>query len=88
MEELRRRSEDKGVVTRAWDWIDDRNIDKHVVSLAILYGTIKVTEWAMKYASAETDKSGAEVAMVIAAVAAPYMALQAAALKFYFEARS
>lgn len=83
----RDRSSDRGWLTRVWDWIDERNIDKHAVSMGIFYGTVKITTWAMAYASAETDKSGIEVAAVIAAVAAPYMALQAAALKFYFEAR-
>lgn len=86
-EEPRRRSEDTGWITRWWDWIDARDIDKHVVSVAILFGTVKVTHWAMAYASAESDKSGAEVAMVIAAVVAPYMALQAAAIQQYFKAR-
>lgn len=85
--EPRRRSEDAGWLTRWWDWVDERDIDKHAVSLAILYGTVKVTHWAMGYASAVTDKSGIEVAAVIAAVAAPYMALQAAAINFYFRAR-
>lgn len=88
VEEPRRRNEDSGWLTRWWDWIDKRDIDKHGVSIAILWGTVKVTEWAMKYASIETDKSGIEVAAVIAAVAAPYMALQAAAISFYFKARS
>lgn len=87
IDEPRQRSEDQGPLTRMWDFIDKRDIDKHVVSLAILMGTVKVTQWAMAYASAETDKSGAEVAMVIAAVVAPYMALQAAAIQQYFKAR-
>ena len=87
VDEPRRRSEDTGWITRAWDWIDARDIDKHFVSLAILGGTIRISEWAMTYASAETDKSGLEVAAVIAAVTAPYMALQAAAIGFYFRAR-
>ena len=88
IDEPRRRSEDDGWVTRAWDWIDERDIDKHFVSLAILYGTVRIKEWAMGYASADTDKSGLEVAAVIAAVSAPYMALQAAAIAFYFKART
>ena len=87
VEEPRRRSEDTGWITRWWDWIDSRDIDKHVISVAILWGTVKVTEWAMRYASLETDKSGVEVAAVIAAVCAPYCALQAAAISFYFKAR-
>lgn len=70
--------------TQAWDWVDRRQIDAYVVSIAILYGTVKVTEWAMNYAAAH---AGEQVALTIAAVTAPYMALQAAALKFYFDAR-
>lgn len=84
----RRRSEDTGWITRLWDWIDERDIDKHALSLGIFFGTIRITQWAMGYASAVTDKSGIEVAAVIAAVSAPYMALQAAALAFYFKART
>lgn len=88
LEEPRQRSEDQGWLTRCWDWIDKRDIDKHAVSLAILYGTVDVIRWAQGYASAETDKSGLEVAAVIGAVVAPYMALQAAAIAWYFRART
>lgn len=85
--EQRRRAEDMGRLVTFWNWVDDRDIDKHAVSLAILWGTWKITEWSMAYASAATSKSGIEVAAVIAAVSAPYMALQGYALKQYFEAR-
>lgn len=84
----RRRADDRGWLTRGWDWIDSRDIDKHLLSLGIFYGTIKITSWAMSYASAFTTKNGVEVAAVIAAVMAPYMALQAAAVRFYFDSRS
>ena len=85
----RRRSEDKGWLTRAWDWIDARDIDKHAVSLGVFYGTIKITEWAVSYANAAAalGRSGLETAAVIGSVVAPYMALQGAAIKFYFDAR-
>lgn len=89
-----RRGGDKGWLcwlamraSQAWDWIDARDIDKHFVSLAVLYGTISVTSWAMDFA-ANGDRPGLEVAAIIAAVCAPYMALQAASIKWYFEARS
>ncbi len=75
-------------LTRIWDWVDKREIDKHVISAAILYGTINVLAWAMHYAATNTDKAGSDVALVIAAVTAPYMALQAAAIRFYFDART
>ena len=74
-------------MTRFLDFIDERDIDKHAVSLAILYGTVDVLRWAENYASLYNEKSGLEVAAVIAAVAAPYMALQGAAISFYFKAR-
>lgn len=73
--------------SETWDWIDDRDIDKHAVSLAILFGTVKVTAWAMRFAETHGEKTGIEAAAIIGAVVAPYMALQAAALAFYFRAR-
>jgi hypothetical protein len=76
-------------LARFWDWIDKRGVDKHLVSIAILWGTVKVTEWAMAYASLHNDPAnGVGVAAIIGAVSGPYMALQAAAIKFYFESRS
>ncbi len=90
-----RRGEDTGVwcwiaqrCSQGWDWIDKRQIDKHAVSLAILYGTVKITGWAMEYAATHGEKSGIEAAAIIAAVSAPYMAMQAAAIAFYFKARA
>lgn len=89
-----RRSTDNGflctLALRAgqfWDFVDKRDIDKHLISLAILVGTVIVTRWGMWFAENITGYTGTEVAMLIAAVLAPYMAMQAAALKFYFEAR-
>lgn len=75
-------------LARLWDWIDKRAIDKHVLSVGIFWGTARLTEWAMVFAAAHADKPGIEIAAIIAAVTAPYMALQAAAIKFYFEART
>lgn len=73
---------------RLWDWVDRRQIDKHALSVGIFYGTVKLTEWAMLYAAAHPDKPGIDIAAIIAAITAPYMALQAAAIKFYFDARA
>lgn len=74
-------------MSELWDWVDARDIDKHAVSVAIMIGTYKLTDWAMSYAATHPDKSGIELAAVIAAVTGPYMALQAAAVAFYFNAR-
>ena len=89
-----RRYTDSGIgiiaasLKRLWDFIDERDIDKHIVSLFILWGTWKITDWSMGFAAALGAKPGIEVAAVIAAVTAPYMALQAAAIAFYFRSRS
>ena len=88
-----RRSDDRGALcwlamraSQTWDWIDNRDIDKHALSVAILAGTLFVTRWAMHYAESSA-RPGLEVAAIIAAVLAPYMALQAAAIAWYFKAR-
>ena len=73
--------------TRAWDWIDRRQIDAHVVSAIILYGSIKITTWAMQFVNLHPDKPGLEVAAIISVVMLPWSGLQAAAIKFYFETR-
>jgi hypothetical protein len=85
----RRRAEDRGWLTRAWDWIDARDIDKHALSIGIFYGTVKITEWAISYAQAAAalGRPGLDTAAVLGAVTAPYMALQAMALKWYFDSR-
>lgn len=87
---MNRRSTDGlfGLLSRWWDFIDQRDIDKHFVSLMVLWGTYKLTTWAMFYVTSCADKTGIEIAAIIAAVTGPYMALQAAAIKFYFDART
>lgn len=89
-----RRSDDRGWLcvvamrcSQLWDFVDKRDIDKHAVSLAVLFGTVQITAWSMQYAT-KADRPGLEVAAIIAAVSAPYMALQAAAIAFYFKARA
>lgn len=89
-----RRYDDLGFLCRVaryasmgWDWFDKRQILERFVSLAILFGTVKVTSWAMDFASTHSEKTGFEAATIIAAVAAPYMALQGAAIAFMFKAR-
>jgi hypothetical protein len=83
-----RRGSDKWYApfTHFWDWVDERDIDKGVISLVILYGTWELTRWAMDYAM-NGQRPGLEIAAIIAAVTTPYMALQGAAIKFYFESR-
>lgn len=85
-EEPRRRSEDTGWLTRSWDWIDKRQIDAYAVSLVILYGTVDIMRWAMHFAETG-NRPGLEVAAIVGAITGPYSILQAAAIKFLFDAR-
>lgn len=71
--------------SETWEWVDKRDIDKYAVSIFIMTGTWKLTEWAVGYAN--THEASVQGAAMIAAVTAPYMALQAAAIAFYFKAR-
>ena len=90
---MRRRDDDSWLclvairTSQFWDWIDKRQIDAYAVSFLILWGTIRITEWAMDFADAQPGKSGVEVAAIIAAVMVPWSGLQAAAIKFLFDAR-
>ena len=70
-----------------WDWVESRKIDKHVVTAFTLYYMVYLIMWAERFASANSGKSGLEVAAIIAAVHAPYMALQTFVLRFYFNDR-
>jgi len=47
---------------------------------------VQIVNWAMRFAE-HGDRPGLEIAAIIGAVVAPYMALQGAALKWYFDAR-
>ncbi len=74
-------------MSELWDFIDRRDIDKHTVSVCIMAGTYRLTEWAMNYAALNPDKTGSEIALIITAVTGPYMLLQTAAVGFYFKSR-
>lgn len=89
-EDLRRRATDRWFepLTILWDWIDKRDIDKHIVAGLVLWMTFKITDWAMHLAMNHPEKTGLEIAAIIGAIMVPWSALQAAAIKFFFEARS
>lgn len=68
-----------------WDFIDKRDIDKHLSFWALMYGTVKITEWGMIFASLHPDMDGLKMAAVIGAVLGPYTVLMTAATKWYYE---
>lgn len=71
-----------------WDFIDDRDIDKHLVSVFVMIGTISLVKWSMAFAEANVSRPGLDIAAIIAAVNTPYMALQGAVINFYFKSRT
>ena len=89
-----RRADDKGFLCRiawyasaCWEFIDRRQIDAYAVSVAIMYGTVVITSWAMGFVDAHPEVDGFKSAAVIAAIMGPWSALQAAAIRFLFDAR-
>lgn len=95
MSETGRRAEDRGWMCLAarrasqfWDFIDRRQIDAYAISVAILAGTIKITDWAMEFVDSHPDIDLSKAALVIGAVMVPWSGLQAAAVKFLFDART
>ena len=92
--EARRRATDRGTLCRIawyasafWRFIDRRQIDAYAVTGAIMYGTVVITSWAMDFVDLHPEIDGMKSAAVIAAVMTPWSALQAAAVKFLFDAR-
>ena len=91
----RERATDRGPIARFmlqlslfWDWVDERDIDKQLVSIAVLIGTYRITTWLFQFVEHHMDKSGVELAAVVAAITVPWCTLQAAVVAFYFKARS
>lgn len=90
-----RRSADRGPLcwlaaraSQGWDWIDKRQIDNHIVAAITIWGTIRITEWAMTFTDMHPEKPGLEIAAIIGAIMVPWAALQTAVVKFYFDARA
>lgn len=81
----RRRVADRGWLARAWQFVDDSQLDAHVLTVFLGWGTYKVTAWAFAYTAAHAPSS--DVALVLGAVLGPWSLLQGAAVKFYFDAR-
>ncbi len=74
-------------LTSFWDWVDDRAVVRRVVLFITVYMSYASFMWAARFAET-TDKTGAEVGLIIAAVTGPVAALQGFVLKVYSEARS
>ena len=93
MSDDHRRADDRGWLctlalrfSQLWDFVDRRQIDCWVVTIFTLTVTYRLTEWGVQFAS-HSPRPGIEVAAIIGAVGAPWALLQAAVVKFVFDAR-
>jgi len=66
------------------DWIEDRNMDKHLAAIAIFCVSVRITEWAIGFATEHWAKSGLETAAIIGSLTGPWSVDQTYALKYWF----
>lgn len=66
-----------------WTWVDTRYISRRVVLGITIWITIHSYMWAAHFASTCMDKSGMEIAAIIAAVLTPISTLQGFIFKSY-----
>lgn len=71
------------LLTAFWDWVDNRNIVHRLILFLTVGLTAKASLWGADYAWHST-RTGADVAMIVAAVTAPITAL----MKFVFDTYS
>ena len=73
-------------LTAFWDWVDSRSVVRRISLFITIYMSYESFMWAAEFATT-TEKSGAEVGLIIAAVTGPVAALQGFVLKTYSEGR-
>lgn len=80
------------VLSLGWDWIDRRDVDKHVMAWAVFIFTIAGTwyliDWTLDYAYTHPEKSGVELGLIVAAYMVPWngvLAVLTFVIKWYFE---
>ena len=70
-----------------WDWVDRRQLDAWGVLIFSLVMTVRVLEWGIDFADSHPDMDGLKTAAIITAIVAPWVTMQAALVKFHFDAR-
>ena len=74
------------LISDFWDFVDNRLIVRRINLFVTVYMSYEAFRWAAEFATT-TDKSGAGVGLIIAAVTGPVAALQGFVLKVYSEGR-
>lgn len=70
-----------------WDFVDSRDIDKHVMAWAIFAITVHLMIWSAHFAQTSL-RPGAEIAEILGAIWAPWNLVQAGVVAWYFRART
>lgn len=90
-----RRASDGGILCwvalragQFWDFIDKRDVDKHVVTWWSFYVTGYLIDWSLEFVFKHPDKPGLEVAAIVTAIMLPWTPVQGAIVKWYFESRA
>jgi len=71
-----------------WSFIDERDIDKHLMAWATFLMTCYIMQWVLTFVWLYPDKAGLETGLIIAAVLAPWTPVQAKVIQWYFESRN
>ena len=71
---------------RFWDWVDNRDIEKHLVCVAVLYGVYRITLWCFHFAET-SQRPGGDIAAIIIAITGPYGVITTAVCTYYFAVR-
>lgn len=74
-------------VSALFDFIDRRQIVRRTAFFVLLYMTWESFQWAMHFAET-TDKAGAEVGLIVAAVTGPVALLQRSVIDLYNQSRN
>lgn len=69
-----------------WDFIDKRDIDKHVTAWAIFGVTLYLAIWSAHFA-ATSSREDMGVAAILGAIWGPWNFVQAAVVNWYFTSR-
>jgi len=73
--------------SQLWNFIDDRDIDKHAMAWAVFGITCYLMQWVLNFVWVYPEKSGIEVCLIVAAVMLPWTPVQAKVIQWYFESR-
>lgn len=74
--------------SQLWDFIDKRDIDKHMMSWAVFGITCYMLYWSMEFVWSHPDKPGLEVGAIVAALMLPWTPVQAKVIQWYFDSRT